>query len=134
MKLDDPRLSSHHWLLDAVREGLKEIRATELASFPVESRDQTLERLLVATDLGLIEGTLGKPPLGGMPSLTLDLRLWRDVRVSARIRVEPQHGAHWADVTLDLDGRAVSTWSNDATASAAEFAAEALAQAAAARR
>lgn len=134
MQLADPRLSSHHWLLDAVRQGLREIRAAELASLPVEGHGGKLERLMIATDVGLVEGATTDQIIDGMPGLALDLKLWRDVRVSARIRVDPQHGAHAARVILNLDDRTVSSWSNDVLECAAEFIAEAIAQAAAARR
>jgi hypothetical protein len=134
MKLDDQRLSSHHWLLDGVHQGLREIRATELASLPVEGDDGKLERLLVATDVGLVEGATTGQFIDGFPGMTLDLRLWRDVRLSARVRVDPQHGTHTARVILDLDGRTVSSWSNSTVECAAEFAAAAIAQAAASGR
>jgi len=134
MKLDDPRLSSHHWLLDAVHQGLREIHATELASLPVERDDGSLERLMIATDVGLVEGATTGQLIDGMPGLTLDLKLWRDVRLTARVRVDAQHGAHTARVILDLDDRTVSSWSSGAVECAAEFATEAIALASSARR
>jgi hypothetical protein len=110
MKLDDPALSSHAWLVDAVREALAALHATELAAFPVESPDGKLDRLLIATDLGLVEGTLTGPPIEGMPGLVLDLRLWRDVVVSARARVDTQHGAHAARLILTIGDRTVTSY------------------------
>jgi len=129
VKLDDPKLSEHAWLLDAVRDGLAQLHTTELATFPMEAADGTLERLLIATELGLVEGTLSGPPIEGMPGLVLDLRLWRDVPVSARARVDTQHGAHGARASLTIGERVVSSWSLPTRQAADEFIGEVLAQA-----
>jgi hypothetical protein len=129
MKLDDPTLSDHNWLVDPVRAGLSELRATELASFPVEASDGSLERLMIATDLGVVEGTLGGPTVDGMPRLTLELSLWRNIPMSARVNVDAQHGAHTARVLLNIGERTVSSWSLDTRQAAIDFIAEALRQA-----
>lgn len=121
MKLDDPELSEHGWLRDAVEVGLRELHATELASFPIEAHDGTLERLMVATDLGIVEGTVSGPPVDGFPGLILDLRLWRDCKVSARARVDAQHGAHDARAALTVNDRTVSSWSLHTRDAANEF-------------
>lgn len=121
MKLDDPNLSEHGWLADAVRVGLKELHATEIASFPIEAHDGTLERLMVATDLGVVEGTVSGPPVDGFPGLILDLRLWKDCRVSARARVDAQHGAHDARASLVVNDRTISSWSLPTREAANEF-------------
>lgn len=121
MKLDDPNLSEHGWLTDAVRVGLQELHVTELASFPVEAHDGSLERLMIATDLGVVEGTVSGPPVDGFPGLVLDLRLWKDCKVSARARVDAQHGAHDARALLTINERPVSSWSLHTRDAANEF-------------
>ena len=69
---------------------------TDLATFPMEADDGSLERLMIATEMGLVEGTLSYPAVDGFPGLILDLHLWRDVPVSARARIDTQQGAHAA--------------------------------------
>lgn len=129
MKLDNPEFSEHGWLADAVAAGLRELHATELASFPVEAHDGSLERLMVATDLGVIEGTISGPPVDGFPGLILDLRLWRDCKVTARARVDAQHGAHDARALLTINDRPVSSWSLRTREAANDFIAVVLAEA-----
>jgi hypothetical protein len=129
MKLDNPELSEHGWLADAVAVGLRELHVTELASFPIEAHDGSLERLMVATDLGIVEGTISGPPVDGFPGLILDLRLWRDCKVSARARVDAQHGAHDARASLMVNDRTVSSWSLRTRDAANEFIAVVLAEA-----
>ena len=134
MRLEEPGLDGHRWLLDAVREGLTGLGATELATFPVEAPDGALERLMIATDLGQIEGTLTGPPIDGFPGLVLDLRLWRDVRVSARARVDTQHGAHAARLILTVNDRTVSSYELRTRDAAESFIAAVLTQASQASR
>jgi hypothetical protein len=110
MKIDDPALSAHGWLSDAVHQGLAELHTAELASFPVEAEDGSLQGLVIATELGLVEGTLAGPAVDGFPGLILDLRLWRDVPVSARARIDTQHGVHSARVVLTVGGRTISSY------------------------
>ena len=129
MKLDNPELSEHGWLVDAVRVGLAELHAAELASFPIEAHDGALERLMIATDLGIVEGTISGPPVDGFPGLVLDLRLWKDVKVSARARVDAQHGAHDARALLMVNERTISSWSLSTRTAANEFIAVVLMQA-----
>ena len=129
MKLDNPDLSEHGWLVDAVREGLVELHVVELATFPVEGHDGALERLMIATDLGIIEGTISGPPVDGFPGLILDLRLWKDTKVSARARVDAQHGAHDARALLTINERTISSWSLSTRTAANEFIGAVLAEA-----
>jgi hypothetical protein len=126
VKLGDPDLSAHNWLAEAVREGLAGLKAEELASFPIETPDAGLERLMIATDLGLVEGTLTGPPVDGMPGLVLDLRLWRDVPVSARARVDTHHGTHLARLLMSIGGHTVSSYELRTRQAANDFIAEAL--------
>ncbi len=129
MKLDNPDLSEHDWLVDAVHEGLAELHAVELASFPVEAHDGALERLMIATDIGVIEGTISGPPVDGFPGLVLDLRLWKDVKVSARARVDALRGAHEARALLTINDRTISSWSLNTRTAANEFIGVVLAEA-----
>jgi hypothetical protein len=92
----------------------------------VELPDGGLERLLIATELGLVEGTLTGPPIEGMPGLALDLRLWRDVPVSARARVDTQHGAHAARLILSIGARTVTSYELRTRVAAEEFISQAL--------
>ena len=133
MQVADPALAEHRWLADAVAVGLLELHVTELASFPIEAQDGSLERLLIATDLGIVEGTISGPPVNGIPGLVLDLRLWRDCQVTARARVDAQHGAHDARASLTVNGRTVSSWSLRTREAANEFIAITLAEASRAR-
>jgi hypothetical protein len=126
MKLGDPDLTAHGWLAEAVREGLAALKAEELATFPIEAPDGALERLMIATDVGLVEGTLSGPPVDGMPGLVLDLRLWRDVSVSARARVDTHHGTHLARVLLNVSGHVVSSYELPTRQAALDFVAETL--------
>ena len=121
MKLDDPNLSEHRWLADGVAVGLRELHATELATFPIEAHDGSLERLMIATDLGVVEGTVSGPPVDGFPGLILDLRLWKDCKVSARARVDALHGAHDGRASLVVNERTVSSWALHTRDAANEF-------------
>ena len=134
MKIDDPALSTHGWMSDAVHQGLAELHTTELASFPVEAEDGTLEGLMIATELGLVEGTLAGPAVDGFPGLILDLRLWRDVPVSARARIDTQHGAHGARVLLTMGGRTITSYSLRTREAATDFIREVLVRASQAGR
>jgi hypothetical protein len=134
MKLGDSDLSAHGWLAEAVREGLAGLQVVELATFPIEAPDGALERLMIATDLGLVEGTLSGPPVDGMPGLVLDLRLWRDVSVSARARVDTHHGTHLARLLMNVDGHVVSSYEPRTRQAALDFIAEALGRASRAGR
>jgi hypothetical protein len=126
VKLRDPELSAHGWLADAVREGLSVLKTEEIASFPIEAPDGGIERLMIVSDIGLVEGTLSGPPIDGMPGLVLDLRLWRDVAISARARVDTHHGTHLARVQLNIGGHVVSSYETRTRQAALDFIAEAL--------
>ena len=134
MKIQDPGLSEHGWMADAVHQGLAELHAAELATLPIEGADGSVERLMIATDLGLVEGTLAEPAIDGFPGLILDLRLWRDVSVSARARIDTQHGAHAARALLTVGDQTISSYSLRTRDAARDFIREVLVRASQAGR